>query len=447
MRNQHIWVRLERNSHFEKALKLALTNIWLSFVSCLISFCRSNSISNLTESAVGDSSVVATACEDGTIGVWRDERGSSKQKPHIFEAHADECLRLLWDQAHEKRLYSGGAEGIVKVWEASPEGASLLGEANCVDQTHREGNDGQVYGIIQFKDRQELAVAFDDQVTIMDKERFQDLLTWKYHTQGAAQVGGSRNPHNKAFVFDTDVFESTLVTGLSDGTVRCRDIRAPLYDRLCVTDAHDTHVTCCAISSSGFYLLSGSGGGEAALWDLRTLQPVWRKMVNETRPGPFFGASFWPDRDDLALMWSSNGEISFHNVETEATRRYAPDFHDRSNGADEGPYPIFSASFSPSGTRVVLCGGTTPAAPRPQPAMSHRPKKSKTGRGTSNRGYSFGLRAAPSLGQGAMPVHENLRASNVPWISLRLSAENVLSLFQDKTTTALGSEQQETTTS
>ncbi|GBG29001.1 Cyclin-P3-1 [Hondaea fermentalgiana] len=232
-------------------------------------------------------------------------------------------------------MYSGGARGDVKTWvvdmDAQQEKVGLLHETHCVDSSRSEQNDGQVYGLLQFEQREELAVAHDDRITVLHKNGLQELLSWRYGSRGSVTAGGSRNPHNMAYVFDSTVHETSVFAGLSDGSVRGRDLRSPLYDTLCIDDAHDSHVTCCAVSGSGTYILSGSGRGGTALYDRRATEngPLWRKLPSDGEtPRPIYGGTFWPQRDDLMMTWSSSGDLCFMDAKG---RRRRP----RREGAEE----------------------------------------------------------------------------------------------------------------
>ena len=274
-----------------------------------------------------DGKTVATAGEDGSIGLWKE--GTCNMYKNC---HKEEALRLVF---RGETLISGGADGMVKVWKDMVPLAS-----SCI----RKGDgDGQVYALISSDS--EILVAHDSSMTVLDYESMTELLSWRYNTEGTASVGGPRNPTNEAFVFDAcKVGEHGVLTALSDGTLRHRDVRSPLRDASLI-HVHDNYATCCCWSSDEHLCVSGSGSGEVGLWDVRNWKCLKKQVV---RKGPLYGASFFT-KDASFLSWGNDGNMCIHDT-VSGTHRFMKIM-------DED-YPIYSIDVHED--NIAAAGGVTP---------------------------------------------------------------------------------------
>ena len=377
--------------------------------------------------------ITSTACEDGSIGLWRDtpvdNLKSVSRKKLFAKAHSEEVLRLKWDVGGRDTLYSGGSDGFIKSWKYDDDDLRITLESEASVLSNRD-DEGQVYAIFQTGEPETphsassasgspglVGVAFDNAVTLFDKNGLLPLLSWRYHphSQGVAPIGGPRNPGNKAFVFDTATLGGTEAVGhgnlvmaaLSDGSVRLRDMRCPLRDVSAIV-AHAAYATCCA-SDGTHYVASGGGDGSANIFDVRTWQPLVQTQANAL----LYGVGFWPTASSgetapVLYCWTNFGDVIFASGST--TRRVRCDIRKHKRGL---AYPIYCATAAADGKSIAVCGGTTP---EPEPSG---PSK---GRGLG-KGGGLGLRSAPSFSAGCVRVNESKEDRLNPWMSIRLSVD------------------------
>eukprot|EP00516_Mucochytrium_quahogii_P009759 CAMPEP_0203768788 /NCGR_PEP_ID=MMETSP0099_2-20121227/1802_1 /ASSEMBLY_ACC=CAM_ASM_000209 /TAXON_ID=96639 /ORGANISM=" , Strain NY0313808BC1" /LENGTH=357 /DNA_ID=CAMNT_0050665557 /DNA_START=71 /DNA_END=1144 /DNA_ORIENTATION=- len=333
-----------------------------------------------------DQTIIATACEDGTIALWDDSGGADESCKKSFQAHDDEALRVCWDKEFENVLYSGGADGKIKVFKVGDDFEISPQSSIDVAQGSQEG---QIYSILQFDKQLEIGAAHDDSVTIMDKSRLDPLLSWKYHpTNDKISVGGPRNPENKSFVFDASTLESVVYAALSDGTIRSRDVRSPLRDINCVP-AHSNYTTSCGVADN--FLASGSGDGTCSIWDIRT----WKCLhTYNTQRHAIYGIDFWPSNPSLMYSWSGNGQVTFHQQGQVVCALSA------GNARKSLPhYPVYSTCMRSDGSQLVMAGGASL-----EPTMEE----------------TFGMLPYPIEEQGCVRYTEKDKVNLIPWISISM---------------------------
>jgi hypothetical protein len=261
-----------------------------------------------------DGAVVATACEDGCVGLWRDVAARAQRRRRTFAAHSEEVLRLCWDTAgaHEV-LYTGGADGAVHAWRALLEDGGEPRRLASASPAVRAGGDdeGQIYALLQPRGAalgDLVCVAHDNAVRVLCKEGgLSELLAWRYHPLGTASVGGERNPLGRAFVFDAyssaeadTLGGAAVLVALSDGTLRARDLRAPLRDLAAVVAHTQSYATC--VTARGALVAVGSGAGALALLDARTWKPLTHVSPTTPSGAPLFGCTFWPSAVDIGAI-------------------------------------------------------------------------------------------------------------------------------------------------
>ena len=102
-----------------------------------------------------DDSLFATAGEDETARVWRDDSrssgGSGIVSHGVCRGHKDEVVRVAWHPTM-RILASGSADGAVAVWKVAPSGAERAASAHDPDEASVARVDvlgphpGEVYG-------------------------------------------------------------------------------------------------------------------------------------------------------------------------------------------------------------------------------------------------------------------------------------------------------------
>ena len=265
---------------------------------------------------------LVAACADGTLRrAVVETSAATTTTSEVERAHGkEEALRVArWGAIGG--WVSGGADGTVAAWTWTWTGAA---DGNHSD-AHAElkwrvrvgGRAEQVYGLAVLPSA--LVVGVEDDVLLVDPETRMETarhtLAPTAASRAAGAFGGHRNPDHKAFAFHVAVRGASGVgVGVSDGTVRLWDARTLQRGG----DAHTTlvHNPATMVSTCAFHdvdehaLVSASGEGSFALWDVRRpAQPVSKCFQVTTNPRlPVFGARFFSGVESKCVVaWA--GEV------------------------------------------------------------------------------------------------------------------------------------------
>ena len=330
--------------------------------------------------------LLASASEDGTVRFWGLMGGAPPGGPVKFkcrgrmEAHKDEVLCLGWAPGG-RLLASGGADGLVRVWELGVAGGGGAAGGGCIPSGGKAG--GAPWGG-EFPSRQNAAAAGSDE-EVEAKEVFRldlpdqvyeslllgegKLLTacadavqiWDMQAGGANCMtsvrcqllgdayGGARNAAGTADVFGVAVSEGKLAIANSDGTVRvhCSRTGAPLACLHC----SQRPVTKCLIDSEGHTVSAGTGDGQILLHDLRMPgQPLGQ--TDEGHDRPIYDMLHWAARPGWLLSCSSDCTVKAWETTGQPPLRPLTQFF-------RDGYPFHSLSAEPSGRWLAMAGGNT----------------------------------------------------------------------------------------
>jgi len=284
-------------------------------------------------------SSIAFGCEDGKVVVFDEPDDSGLVKKAAFAAHdSAECLRVCFDEKEKERMiYCADSSGKVVAWRNDlQEGWKQELQASCA----RVGYDNQIYSLFQFDSC--IGAAHDNKITIFEKGTMTEILSWGFLQRGTASIGGSRNPGNEVFVFDTVNSDSQVFSALSDGTLRLRDARAPFNDAQCA-QVHEEHVTCCERLADSNLIACGSGAGVLAVLDTRTWRIISRK--NSPDRSPLYGLMSFSQ--ESFIVWNGDGLLQMFSIQK------VPVIISKTLN-----YPIMSAALGDH--FFVFCGGSTP---------------------------------------------------------------------------------------
>ena len=320
--------------------------------------------------------LLASASEDGTVRFWGLAGGGAPPGPVKFKcrgrvqaAHKDEVLCLGWAPGG-RLLASGGADGLVRVWELGAAGGGEAAGRGCVpsggkaglpSRQNAAGSDEEVEAKEVFRldlpdqvyeslllGEGKLLTACADEVRVWDMQAGGANCVTSVRCQLLGDAyGGARNAAGTADVFGVAVSEGKLAIANSDGTVRvhCSRTGAPLACLHC----SQRPVTKCL--AEGHAVSAGTGDGQIFLHDLRMPgQPLGQTSEGHDRP--IYDMLHWAARPGWLLSCSSDCTVKAWDTMGQSPLRPLTQF-------SRDGYPFHSLSAEPSGRWLAMGGGNT----------------------------------------------------------------------------------------
>lgn len=365
-----------------------------------------------------DARLFATAGEDETARVWRDDsrspRGGRGVSSHgVCRGHKDEVVRVAWHPTM-KLLATGSADGAVGVWRVAQPGMERAASAHDPDAGSVArvdvlgGHPGEVYGLSFVGDGggggPVLAAAAGTDLHLWDLESA-SLLSRVAPAAAANQPAPEPSPSSASasasasssptperwrpgylFSLASDAgARGLLASACSDGTVKLWGHDSPARAAVPVASLplHPDGLCCAtAFVRGGDVLASASTDGTLIFTDVRTLAPTRRVKS----PCPLMGIAAVPGGDGSWLaMVGADGRTRVVSA----------------TGAGAKTLPAFEADAAATTTTSMLCVGADATGERVA-AAGHAPEAAAPMRG-------FGSIAAGPLGGKKNPTPAPVR--------------------------------------
>lgn len=223
---------------------------------------------------------VASVGADKRLLLWRrdgPDHGNAtwRKAATLTGAHDSEITRVEWHSSGG-RVFSGGADGRVCIWDASlaaaeSHAAGMPTRIPTVPMATLEASgEDEVYGL-ECLTPEMLLVGTSEVIQQWDIEQRTCTRSLALAPSAGAEVwgGSARNPDSKAFIFGVAARGRLAGAVLSDGTLRLVD--AQECKQLFVLDAHESAAMSVCFSPTSQEFATTATDGEVALWDMRTL--------------------------------------------------------------------------------------------------------------------------------------------------------------------------------
>lgn len=268
-----------------------------------------------------DGSMLAAASSDQRLWVWRTGTGALAQAL----VHPTTLLSAAWSAGGE-RLYTGGADGVVREWTFP--GSTLSGFTSSPGQG---------------------AFAGDLLVT----STTDGIRLWDLSTPAAASLVSLTPPPADARLdgaVDISTVLDLVVAGDTTGSLHFWDITDPARpDYLTSVQAHTDWVDSVSFDASGTRLSASSDDASITLWDLSDGIPDAPTSRLDDLGGFVYAAAFSPDAATIVAS-VLDGQVLLIDVRDLAAPRLLGE-------PLTGPVGyVYSASFSPDGTTIAASG-------------------------------------------------------------------------------------------
>ena len=337
-----------------------------------------------------DENLFATAGEDETARVWRDESGAGnggRVVPHgVCRGHKDEVTRVAWHPTM-RVLASGSADGGVAVWKVAQPGFGEAANAHDPQETSVARVDvlgphaGEVYGLAFIGDTSGgspvLATAAGTDLRLWDLETVTELVCVapvKHDLSGSdtAVNKTKNNPPNRwepgyLFSLSSDSGKRNLLaSGCSDGTVKlfgC-DGGGSTASAVASIPNHPNALAAATCFLPGGDLLASAGSDKTVvITDVRMSHRCVRKVHT---PVVVMGLCAVPSGDDgggwLAMV-GSDGVVRCTPGEgggkSAALRQFGDDEKNKT------PVPLLCVASNKDGTAIFAAGSTHAAVASP----------------------------------------------------------------------------------
>ncbi|KZS91853.1 WD40 repeat-like protein, partial [Sistotremastrum niveocremeum HHB9708] len=290
----------------------------------------------------GDGCIIASAWEDGRVGVWDARSGSLLGQ---FKGDSSSPTELIDFCSDGSQILTGSTDGTISIWDAS---TAVI--------TNGGSEEFQVFSITITPDGRNVATgASDGTIRTYDLESGNEILP----PQDLSNFG-----HVQEWKYSPDMKRLAIL--LASNEVRLWDAEnwTPLGNPM---TGHTDMISCLSFSSDGQRLATGSNDHVLCIWNTTTYQMVTKTVGGHTRP--IWGAQFFIDRTRVASC-STDGKICVWETESGRSIGDPLDFH-RAAVYALAISPNQSCAASGSADGLIHIWDTTTLSCEGQPTMNH----------------------------------------------------------------------------